>query len=204
MLVSFVVLFFWSLFSVVFSLYSSLSISVFILCFFFFVFSGYSGLFCTSFVSLYGSLDILGVLLVSLSVWVSVLMLLVRVKYFFGGFSPFYFSFSVGSLMLVVVVFFFTDNLLVFYVMFEFSLIPTLYLILKWGYQPERLQAGLYFFMYTVCGSLPLLFSIVLLQFCGFSSYICFLYPFCFLDCLGVSYLFFLSLVFGFLVKVPM
>ena len=30
-------------------------------------------------------------------------------------------------------------------------------LILGWGYQPERLQAGLQMIIYTVCGSLPLL-----------------------------------------------
>nr|UJH93072.1 NADH dehydrogenase subunit 4 [Venus verrucosa]UJH93332.1 NADH dehydrogenase subunit 4 [Venus verrucosa] len=44
---------------------------------------------------------------------------------------------------------------------FEFSLIPTLVLILKWGYQPERLQAGVYMMMYTVSGSLPLLISLL-------------------------------------------
>nr|UJH93163.1 NADH dehydrogenase subunit 4 [Venus verrucosa] len=44
---------------------------------------------------------------------------------------------------------------------FEFSLIPTLVLILKWGYQPERLQAGVYMMMYTVSGSLPLLVSLL-------------------------------------------
>ena len=36
-------------------------------------------------------------------------------------------------------------------------------LILGWGHQPERLQAGLQIIIYTVCGSLPML---VLL--CGF------------------------------------
>nr|UJH93319.1 NADH dehydrogenase subunit 4 [Chamelea gallina] len=46
---------------------------------------------------------------------------------------------------------------------FEFSLIPTLMLILKWGYQPERLQAGVYMMMYTVSGSLPLLISLLVL-----------------------------------------
>lgn len=182
----------------------SLSVCVFVFCFFSFIVSGYSGLLCRSFVRLYGRLDMLDVLLICLSVWVSVLMFLVSVKYRFSKVSPVFFSFSVGVLMIVVVVFFFTDNFLVFYVMFELSLLPTLFLILKWGYQPERLQAGLYFMMYTVCGSLPLLFSIMLLQFCGYSPYICFFYPFCFFDRLGVSYLLCLSLIFGFLIKVPM
>nr|YP_009370145.1 NADH dehydrogenase subunit 4 [Orcula dolium]AIR76266.1 NADH dehydrogenase subunit 4 [Orcula dolium] len=48
-------------------------------------------------------------------------------------------------------------NLITFYFFFEASLIPTLYLIVAWGYQPERLQAGVYMILYTVLASLPLL-----------------------------------------------
>lgn len=62
-----------------------------------------------------------------------------------------------------MVVLFFTfgvNNYINFYVMFEISLIPTLTLIIGWGYQPERLQAGVYLLMYTMCGSLPLLICI--------------------------------------------
>lgn len=53
------------------------------------------------------------------------------------------------------------SNMFRFYVAFERSLIPTLILILSWGYQPERLQAGFYFVIYTVAASLPLLIIIV-------------------------------------------
>lgn len=44
-----------------------------------------------------------------------------------------------------------------FYFFFESSLLPTFWLILGWGYQPERLQAGVFILIYTVCGSFPLL-----------------------------------------------
>jgi NADH-ubiquinone oxidoreductase chain 4 len=30
-----------------------------------------------------------------------------------------------------------------------------------WGYQPERLQAGLYMMLYTLFGSIPLLFGLI-------------------------------------------
>ncbi len=43
------------------------------------------------------------------------------------------------------------------YFFFEFSLIPTLILILSWGYQPERMQAGVYLILYTFTASIPLL-----------------------------------------------
>lgn len=56
------------------------------------------------------------------------------------------------------------SNLILFYVFFEASLIPTLILIIGWGYQPERLQAGSYIILYTVGASLPLL--VVLIWWC--------------------------------------
>jgi NADH-ubiquinone oxidoreductase chain 4 len=47
---------------------------------------------------------------------------------------------------------------------FESSLIPTVFLILGWGYHPERLQAGIYILFYTLLASLPRLVGIGL---CG-------------------------------------
>nr|YP_002929380.1 NADH dehydrogenase subunit 4 [Meretrix petechialis]YP_003162830.1 NADH dehydrogenase subunit 4 [Meretrix meretrix]ABV53327.1 NADH dehydrogenase subunit 4 [Meretrix petechialis]ACU68436.1 NADH dehydrogenase subunit 4 [Meretrix meretrix] len=63
------------------------------------------------------------------------------------------------------VVFFSVSSWMDFYFFFEFSLVPTFWLILKWGYQPERLQAGLYMLMYTVSASLPLLCCLVMFWF---------------------------------------
>jgi NADH:ubiquinone oxidoreductase subunit 4 (subunit M) len=40
-------------------------------------------------------------------------------------------------------------------------LIPTLFLILGWVYQTERIQAGIYLLFYTSLASLPLLFGIL-------------------------------------------
>nr|WNR50743.1 NADH dehydrogenase subunit 4 [Phyllidiella sp. c LZ-2021] len=61
------------------------------------------------------------------------------------------------SLSLVLVLAFSSSNIVMFYIFFEASLIPTLVLIVGWGYQPERLQAGTYMMLYTVGASLPLL-----------------------------------------------
>lgn len=64
-------------------------------------------------------------------------------------------------LCFVLVLAFSSSNLLIFYIFFEASLIPTLFLIIGWGYQPERLQAGTYIILYTVGASLPLLLLIL-------------------------------------------
>jgi len=50
--------------------------------------------------------------------------------------------------------------ILPFYVLFEFSLIPIFIIVMGWGYQPERLNAGLNLLLYTMAGSLPLLLVI--------------------------------------------
>lgn len=71
----------------------------------------------------------------------------------------------ITSLCLVLVLCFSSSNVIIFYVFFEISLIPTLLLILGWGYQPERLQAGTYIILYTVSASLPLL--VVILWHCS-------------------------------------
>jgi NADH-ubiquinone oxidoreductase chain 4 len=63
-------------------------------------------------------------------------------------------------LYFVLIFSFFTSDLLIFYFYFEVSLIPTLIIIIGWGYQPERLQAGVYFIFYTLFASLPLLIFI--------------------------------------------
>nr|YP_009250789.1 NADH dehydrogenase subunit 4 [Phyllidia ocellata]AMY15497.1 NADH dehydrogenase subunit 4 [Phyllidia ocellata] len=66
-----------------------------------------------------------------------------------------------ASLLLVLILAFSSSNLMMFYIFFEASLIPTLMLIVGWGYQPERLQAGTYMMLYTVGASLPLLVILI-------------------------------------------
>nr|YP_007027007.1 NADH dehydrogenase subunit 4 [Petroica phoenicea]AFX81805.1 NADH dehydrogenase subunit 4 [Petroica phoenicea] len=56
------------------------------------------------------------------------------------------------------------SELMLFYIAFEATLIPTLILITRWGSQPERLGAGIYLLFYTLASSLPLLIAILHLQ----------------------------------------
>ncbi len=89
-------------------------------------------------------------------------------------------------------------NLFLFYVFFERRLIPTLFLILGWGYQPERLQAGLYLLFYTLFASLPLLISLFYIINNFYSL------NFLFLKDFEInSFLLYLFIVFAFLVKIP-
>nr|YP_004021506.1 NADH dehydrogenase subunit 4 [Micropterus salmoides salmoides]YP_010501152.1 NADH dehydrogenase subunit 4 [Micropterus punctulatus]UXB58506.1 NADH dehydrogenase subunit 4 [Micropterus salmoides]ADP01847.1 NADH dehydrogenase subunit 4 [Micropterus salmoides salmoides]QBY36256.1 NADH dehydrogenase subunit 4 [Micropterus salmoides salmoides]QBY36269.1 NADH dehydrogenase subunit 4 [Micropterus salmoides salmoides]QBY36282.1 NADH dehydrogenase subunit 4 [Micropterus salmoides salmoides] len=68
------------------------------------------------------------------------------------------------SLQAFLIMAFGATEIIMFYVMFEATLIPTLFLITRWGNQTERLNAGTYFLFYTLAGSLPLLVALLLLQ----------------------------------------
>nr|YP_783966.1 NADH dehydrogenase subunit 4 [Lagostrophus fasciatus]CAK22239.1 NADH dehydrogenase subunit 4 [Lagostrophus fasciatus] len=57
-----------------------------------------------------------------------------------------------------------SSELIMFYILFETTLIPTLIIITRWGNQNERLNAGLYFLFYTLVGSLPLLVALLYLH----------------------------------------
>lgn len=78
--------------------------------------------------------------------------------------------FAEGSLLsflrfvtvLVSVIFFYTQSLFVFFVLFELSLLPVSIIILMFGYQPEKLRSTTYFLLYTVVCSAPLFFFVVL------------------------------------------
>nr|YP_004425039.1 NADH dehydrogenase subunit 4 [Utterbackia imbecillis]ADL62627.1 NADH dehydrogenase subunit 4 [Utterbackia imbecillis] len=102
--------------------------------------------------------------LISLTILVSSLSMLASVRDVEKlGNKPVEFVFYILMLTLVLVLCFSVSNLLNFYIMFEFSLIPILLIIIGWGYQPERLQAGKYMLLYTVSASLPLLALIIMI-----------------------------------------
>nr|YP_009471370.1 NADH dehydrogenase subunit 4 [Marphysa tamurai]AVG72593.1 NADH dehydrogenase subunit 4 [Marphysa tamurai] len=102
--------------------------------------------------------------LITLSIWITALMFLCSNKIFSSNNYPKSFSFWSIFLLLTLTLSFSTNNFLMFYILFESTLIPILIMILGWGYQPERLQASFYLFLYTIAASLPLLVSLILLS----------------------------------------
>nr|YP_010704903.1 NADH dehydrogenase subunit 4 [Lepturacanthus savala]WCP19611.1 NADH dehydrogenase subunit 4 [Lepturacanthus savala] len=68
------------------------------------------------------------------------------------------------SLQIFLIMAFSATEIIMFYIMFEATLIPTLILITRWGNQTERLNAGAYFLFYTLAASLPLLVALMVLQ----------------------------------------
>nr|QVM79200.1 NADH dehydrogenase subunit 4 [Tsivoka simplicicollis] len=116
--------------------------------------------FLTLNVSYFLGCDLLSCTLILLSFWVCSLMILASEKLFkLKNFSNL-FLFVMISLLISLFLTFSSLNLFVFYLFFEISLIPTLILIIGWGYQPERVEAGVYLLFYTLLVSLPMMISI--------------------------------------------
>ena len=87
------------------------------------------------------------------------MIILAQIKINFLSLIHYIFVFLMVSLVIV----FRINNIILFYFWFECSLIPIFIIIMGWGYQPERLIAGMSMFFYTLLASLPMLLTIMLL-----------------------------------------
>lgn len=99
--------------------------------------------------------------LILLSLWITGLILIARYKILHTKNIPKIFCAVCLILLISLVLSFSASSILIFYISFEASLIPTILLIIIWGYQPERLQARMYLMVYTITASLPLLIIIL-------------------------------------------
>lgn len=105
----------------------------------------------------------------------------------------------INRLLLFLLFSFSFNDYLLFYLSFECSLIPILFLILGWGYQPERSIAGLYLIFYTLFASLPLLLFIFIKSHSSVNSML--LNKWIRFNCRGILSLIIIG---AFLVKFPM
>lgn len=142
--------------------------------------------------------DLISYGLIFLRVWICALIIISRELVNKNNNFKNYFLVLILFLLLILFLTFSSVNLFLFYVFFESSLIPTLLLILGWGYQPERLQAGLYLLFYTLLASLPLLVAIFLVWETKITINYFLLINFSF-----YNFFFYFSIIFAFLVKIP-
>nr|WHM51479.1 NADH dehydrogenase subunit 4 [Argynnis hyperbius] len=143
--------------------------------------------------------DMISYGLILLSIWITFLMIMASESLKKISFYDNFFLFNIILLMIMLYLTFSMMNLFLFYFFFESSLIPTLMLIIGWGYQPERIQAGMYLLFYTLFASLPLLMGIFFLykEMNYMMMYMLKFYDYNLL-------LLYLCLILAFLVKMPM
>nr|YP_009630621.1 NADH dehydrogenase subunit 4 [Rhopalopsole bulbifera]QBR55141.1 NADH dehydrogenase subunit 4 [Rhopalopsole bulbifera] len=149
--------------------------------------------------SYYLGCDIMSFSLILLSFWICTLMITASESVLRSENHSSLFLCMILALLILLYLTFSTTNLFLFYVFFESSLIPTLFLILGWGYQPERLQAGVYLLFYTLLASLPLLVGIFYYYDSGSCLYLPLLEK-----TLNMNILFYVCMIMAFLVKMPM
>nr|YP_010137195.1 NADH dehydrogenase subunit 4 [Apriona germarii]QWM97267.1 NADH dehydrogenase subunit 4 [Apriona germarii] len=130
----------------------------FILSFLFFMNISYSFIWMN--ISYFLGSDLLSYSLIFLSFWICSLMILASEKLLKTNNYSNLFLFMMINLMLALYLAFSSMNLFIFYLFFEISLIPTFILIIGWGYQPERIEAGIYLLFYTLLVSLPMMIAI--------------------------------------------
>nr|YP_009995345.1 NADH dehydrogenase subunit 4 [Ochthebius deletus]QNP09748.1 NADH dehydrogenase subunit 4 [Ochthebius deletus] len=111
-------------------------------------------------ISYFFGCDLLSYMMIVLTMWICSLMIMASQNVYTKNYFSNLFLFMILMLLISLYCTFSTMNLFIFYLFFEMSLIPTLILIIGWGYQPERIQAGVYLLFYTMFASLPMLISI--------------------------------------------
>lgn len=148
-------------------------------------------------------LDLISVALLILSVLIAALIIVASSKIYTEQNIPKLFSLINIILLVILVLCFSSKSMIGFYIWFEASLIPTIFIIIIWGYQPERIQASMYLIIYTVTASLPILVILcVLIHDSGHNSLSLpnnWRYPI-YIDNLNYMWL---LIILGFLVKLP-
>ena len=110
-------------------------------------------------------LDFFSLRLILLTLWLT--LFIKKANFFARHRTILIISFSALTIFLSFS--FLSHSLLIFYLFFEASLIPIFWIIITWGYQPERLLARLIIFFYTLASSFPLLALILILWWSSFS-----------------------------------
>nr|UPL65216.1 NADH dehydrogenase subunit 4 [Megaris sp.] len=141
--------------------------------------------------------DVISYYLIFLSMWIIFLIILASTQIYNLKDYNHEFMLTLIFLLIFLSMTFICSNFLYFYMFFEGTLIPTLFIIFGWGGQPERLASGWYFLFYTLFASLPLLGGIMYLY--NFMNTVNF-----YLIILSPSFMFLLCMILAFLVKLPM
>lgn len=102
-------------------------------------------------------------------------------------------------LLISLILCFFSLNLIIFYLIFEVSLLPIFFIILYRGYSFERYEAIIYILIYTIVSSIPFLWLLFLI-YLNYERLIIIILRFLIIE---FEWILFLLCLFGFIVKLP-
>ena len=141
--------------------------------------------------------DLISLRMILLSLYI---LILIKLRQFSSNYyKSLFFIFLILNLRLIFS--FSTNNIIIFYFFFEWSLIPIFLIVVGWGYQIERIKSRFYLLIYTLFASLPLLIFIIILINFYYSLSINFINS-CILLFINNTYV--IIIFISFLVKFPM
>lgn len=154
-------------------------------------------------ISPFSAIDTISATLILLRILIAALIIMASSKIF--NISSNHKIFSIINLLLLIILVncFSSSNIITFYIWFEASLIPTIIIIITWGYQPERLQARIYLILYTITASLPIFIIFCSIYFYSNHLLISILSELIFPHFFSIRSVFWLITLIGFLVKLP-
>jgi len=154
-------------------------------------------------ISSFSMIDMISSTLIVLRILIAALIIIASSKIIININNHKLFSFINLFLLIILVNCFSASNIISFYIWFEASLIPTIIIIIIWGYQPERLQASLYLILYTITASLPIFIIFCSINLFSYHSNITMISELIFPSFFQISSIFWLIIIIGFLVKLP-
>nr|BDQ44275.1 NADH dehydrogenase subunit 4 [Amynthas robustus] len=155
-------------------------------------------------VTTFSASDMLTSSLSILTIWVAAMMILASTKIYMTNTYPKLFTMNTLMLTTILLLCFNASNMFMFYIWFEASLVPTMALIMMWGYQPERLQASMYLMIYTVTASLPMLMALCKIYMTSKTTHMPMFMSMSFPMDFPVATIAWLMTLGGFMVKLPM
>ena len=108
-------------------------------------------------------IDLFSINLTLLTFWLRALSI-IRIKFLINFKSNKNFNLIIYILIIRLLITFSFKNRLIFYFRFEIRLIPIFFIILRWGSQSERIISGLFLIFYTLFGSFPFFYILVVLN----------------------------------------
>lgn len=124
-----------------------------------FSFNVYLGkIYLINFDQIFFSCDNLSLLMIGLSILLTILCLLVSWET--ESLMKKEFIILHHIILIILLLVFIVQDLIMFYLFFEATLIPLFLMIGIWGYREEKIKAAYYFFFYTMIGSLFMLIAI--------------------------------------------
>ena len=159
--------------------------------------------FCIIFLNIYSTnlligginlfyIDLFSFYLILISLWIVGCLLLLNLRKFL--------EFIIFLILNILFICFLTVNILIFYLIFEISLLPIFFLIIYGGYTFERFEAIIYILIYTIVSSIPFLWLIIKF----YINYKSLMIIYLIFKIIELSSLIYLLFILTFIVKIPL